>query len=52
MPPCYIRAEEQPAPVFGPDEEYTGSPLEEVGRLGLFKTHETEREPVRFTGKR
>ncbi|MEE4313495.1 MAG: hypothetical protein V2J11_03315, partial [Desulfofustis sp.] len=28
------------APVFGPDEEYTGSPLEEVARLGLFKTHE------------
>ena len=27
------------APVFGPPESYAGSPLEEVGRQGLFTTH-------------
>ena len=28
-----------PAPVFGPQQEYAGSPLDEVGRRGLFSVH-------------
>lgn len=32
----------QPATVFGSDEEYSGSPLDEVGKLGLFETHGPE----------
>ena len=43
MPPLAVSsAEEQPAPVFGPDAEYSGSPVEGVGRRGLFATHEAE----------
>ena len=40
MPPLAVPGvEKQPAPVFGPIEEYSGSPVEEVGRQGLFEAH-------------
>ncbi len=43
MPPLALPGvENQPAPVFGPIEEYSGSPVEEIGRRGLFETHAPE----------
>ena len=43
MPPlAVLGVENQPAPVFGPDEEYSSSTLEEIGRRGLFETHGPE----------
>ena len=43
MPPLgRLGVDKQPATVFGPDEEYSGSPLDEVGRRGLFETHGPE----------
>jgi putative cardiolipin synthase len=43
MPPLSALDDERPlAPVFGPDDEYSGSPLEEVGRRGLFETYGKE----------
>jgi len=43
MPPLgTLGVDKQPATVFGPDEEYSGSTLDEVGRRGLFETYGPE----------
>jgi putative cardiolipin synthase len=40
MPPLGVLSKSRlPAPVFGPPREYAGSPLDEVGRRGLFGVH-------------
>jgi len=40
MPPLGILSQEiQSAPVFGPPQEFAGSPLGDVGRQGLFGAH-------------
>jgi putative cardiolipin synthase len=40
MPTLVVFSESsRTAPVFGPSQEYAGSPLEAVGRQGLFETH-------------
>jgi len=40
MPPLgTLGKSSRPAPVFGPPQEFAGSPIEEVGRRGLFRTH-------------
>jgi len=43
MPPLSVPDNRRPlAPVFGPVEEYSGSPQDEVGRKGLFETYAPE----------
>ena len=40
MPPLGAHSKSsRPAPVFGPPEEYAGSPIPEVGRQGVFGVH-------------
>lgn len=40
MPPLQaLSPKSQPAPVFGPPQEFVGSPLDEAGRAGLFDAH-------------
>ena len=40
MPPlAAIDPADRPAPVFGPSQEFAGSPIDQVGRQGLFMVH-------------